>query len=196
MESTDIDQLIDRHRDKLRRIFRSILAAEEGPDPFSYPLSQFRQLTDAQRLALVKRADLIAGDRMDEELRRRGAAWAVLVGDRVVAESRELGSFPTPQAVLSMGEAQDLVAYLFEAPLVEELSSTSAWAPLGGAEAYPTIPLAIFDEIVRGDLDTGSHGTFVDARQLPTESPTWFPGRHLGERCSPRDRGVAKCCDR
>ena len=158
------------------------MAAEEGPDPFSFPLSRFRKLSDAERLELVKRADLIAGDRVEEELRKRGAAWIVLVSDQVVAESREIGSCPTPEEVLAMGEEQDLVAYLFEAPLVEELSSTSRWAPLAGADAYPTLPISLFGEVIRADLDTGSHGTFVGASHLPVEGPTWFPGRHLGER--------------
>ena len=182
MELVDIDRLLDRHRDKLRRVFRSIIAAEEGPDPFSFPLSRFRKLSDAERLELVKRADLIAGDRVDEELRSRGAAWIILVGDRVVAESREIGTCPTPDAVLAMGEAQDLVAYLFEAPLVEELSPSSRWAPLGRADAYPTIPIALVGEVIDADLDTGSHGSFLDASRMTMETPTWFPGRHLGER--------------
>jgi hypothetical protein len=182
METADIDRLLDRHRDKLRRVFRSIMAAEEGPDPFSFPLSRFRKLSDAERLELVKRADLIAGDRADEELRRRGAAWLVLVGDEVVAESREIGSCPTPEEVLALGEERDLVAYLFEAPLVEELSSASRWTPLAGADAYPTLPVSLFGEVIRADLDTGSHGTFISAAHLPVQSPTWFPGRHLGQR--------------
>lgn len=45
----------------------------------------------------------------------------------------------------------------------------------------PTIPLAIGSDVIEPDLDTGSHGTFLDARCLSSEAATWFEGRHLGQ---------------
>jgi hypothetical protein len=44
MTPNEIDQLLDRHRDKFRRLLRAIAAEEEGPDPFSFSLSRYRKL--------------------------------------------------------------------------------------------------------------------------------------------------------
>lgn len=181
MTSIEIEQLLDRHRDKFKRLLRSIAAEEEGPDPFSFSLARYRDIDPAERLELVRRAGIIARDRVDEELRQRGAAWIVIVGDRVVAESSETGSCPSTEEVLGLGSSEDLVAFLFEAPLVEEIPSTSAWSPLAANDAYPTVPIAIEGEVVAADLDTGSHATFVDGMHLRREVATWFEGRHLGQ---------------
>jgi hypothetical protein len=181
MTSPDIDRLLDRHRDKFKRLLRSIVAEEQGPDPFSFSLSRFRTLPASERLELVQRAGLIARDRVDAELRARGAAWIVLVGDRVVAESSEIGSCPSTADVLAMGERDDLVPFLFEAPLIEEIPSSSRWTALADGDAYPTIPLAIDGEVLEADLDTGSHGSFLDERRMSFEASTWFEGRHLGQ---------------
>jgi hypothetical protein len=129
MASTDIDQLLLRHRDKFRRLLRSIVAEEEGPDPFTFSLARFRELPASDRLDLVRRAGLIARDRVDEELRARGGAWIIIMGDRVIAESKDVGSCPSADEVLAMGEGEDRVAFLFEAPLVEEVPSSSRWMP-------------------------------------------------------------------
>ncbi|MBN1607043.1 MAG: hypothetical protein JW940_10445 [Polyangiaceae bacterium] len=181
MGTSDIDALLDRHRDKFRRLVRQLVAEEQGPDPFAFPLGQYRGLSTRERLEIVRRAGAIARDRVDEELRRRGAAWIVLLGDRVVAESTEIGTCPTAEDVLALGQEEDRVPFLFEAPLVEEVPTASRWAPIGAADAYPTVPLTINAEQLDADLDTGSHGTFLDARFLSLEAPTWFEGRHLGQ---------------
>jgi hypothetical protein len=160
---------------------RSIVAEEEGPDPFSFPLSRYRALSEPQRLDLVRRAGVIVRDRVDEELRARGAAWIVLLGDRIVAESKEIGTHPTAEEVLAMGEGDDLVPFIFEAALVEEIPSSSRLALLHRGDAYPTIPVAIEGELVEADLDTGSHGTFLDSRWQSFEASTWFEGRHMGQ---------------
>lgn len=181
MTSIEVDQLLDRHRDKFKRLLRVIAAEEEGPDPFSFPLVRFRELAESERFDLVRRAGIIARDRVDEELRAREATWIVLVGDQVVAESKDLGPCPSAEDVLAMGASENLVAFLFEAPLVEEIASTSAWTPLATSDAYPTVPVVIEGEAVVADLDTGSHATFIDGRRLPTGAVTWFEGRHLGQ---------------
>jgi hypothetical protein len=79
------------------------------------------------------------------------------------------------------------VAYLFEAPLIEEgPDCRSTWAALSGADRYPTLPLEIGSGTTAAslvaDLDTGSHATLVDATKLHASSATWFRGRHLGAR--------------
>ena len=181
MTSIEIEQLLDRHRDKFRRLLRTIAAEEEGPDPFSFSLSRYRELGQTERLDLVRRAGIIARDRVDEELRRRGAAWIVLVGDHVVADSREIGPCPSTDEVLAMGAGEDRVAFLFESPLIEEIPSTSQWAPIARNDAYPTIPVTIGGESIVADLDTGSHATFIDGKHLRHEVTTWFEGRHLGQ---------------
>jgi hypothetical protein len=181
MTSIEIEQLLDRHRDKFKRLLRTIAAEEEGPDPFSFSLARYGELEPAERLALVRRAGIIARDRVDEELRKRSAAWIVLVGDRVVADSKEIGPCPSADEVLAMGEREDRVAFLFEAPLVEEIPSTSQWAPVAANDAYPTVPLTIDGEALAADLDTGSHATFVNGKHLRHKVTTWFEGRHLGQ---------------
>jgi hypothetical protein len=158
MSSTDIDHLLDRHRSKFKRLLQSIVAEEEGPDPFSFPLSRYRALPESARLDLVRRAGAIARERVDEELQKRGATWIVLVGDQVVAESTVLGSCPSADEVLAMGERQDRVAFLFEAPLVEEVPSSSRWAAIGQGDVYPTLPLAIEGEALDADLDSAGTG--------------------------------------
>jgi hypothetical protein len=80
-----------------------------------------------------------------------------------------------------MGDRDDLVPFLFEAPLVEEIPSHSRWSKLRRGDAYPTIPLAIDGEVLEADLDTGSHATFLDGQRLSFEASTWFEGRHLGQ---------------
>jgi hypothetical protein len=181
MDPSEIEQLLDKHRDKFRRLLRAIAAEEAGPDPFAFSLSRYRNLGPAARLDLVRRAGAIARDRVDEELSRRGAAWIVLMGDKVVAEANDPTACPTAEEILALGDQADLVPYLFEAPLVEELTAKAVWAPLGNTDAYPTIPIAIVGEELVADLDTGSHGTFLDARLLPSAAATWFEGRHLGQ---------------
>ena len=181
MTSIEVEQLLDRHREKFRRLLRTIAAEEEGSDPFSFSLARYRQLGQSERLELVRRAGIIVRDRVDEELRKRGAAWMVIVGDRVVADSKEVGPCPSADEVLAMGEREDRIAFLFEAPLVEEIPSTSHWAPVATHDAYPTVPLAIEGEALVADLDTGSHATFVDGKHVRHQVATWFEGRHLGQ---------------
>ena len=49
-------------------------------------------------------------------------------------------------------------------------------------DRYPTIPWRLGDTVLDGDLDTGSHGTFVDAllSAAAAEPTLWFAGQHLG----------------
>lgn len=138
-------------------------------DPFLFPLARFRALSDEEKAELVRRADVIARDRVDRELEARHASWLVLVGDQVVRASADPQAIPSADEVLRLGEPQGLVAYLFEAPLIEEVPGpTAAWTPLEGSDRYPTIALSVgaaseaMVSIV-ADLDTGSHGTLIDA---------------------------------
>lgn len=82
MVSTDIDRLLDRHRDKLKRLLQSIVAEEEGPDPLSFSLSRYRALPEAERTHLIRRAGAILRDRVDEELRTRGETCSCPTGGR------------------------------------------------------------------------------------------------------------------
>jgi hypothetical protein len=129
MSTTDIDQLILRHRDKLSRLLRSIVAEEEGTYTYSFSIARFRDHPASDRLDLVRRAGLIARESDDEDLSERGGAWIIIMGDRVIAESKDVGSCPSADEVLAMGEGEDRVAFLFEAPLVEEVPSSSRWMP-------------------------------------------------------------------
>jgi hypothetical protein len=135
----------------------------------------------------VRRASIIARARVERELERRHAAWLILVGDDVVAESLDPTIVPSPEEVLRHGEPSGRVAYLFEAPLVEEvLASKSHWSILSGHDRYPTVPLGIQGDpdprAIVADLDTGSHATFMDAGLVRTPVVTWFVGQHLGRR--------------
>jgi hypothetical protein len=113
-----VDALLDRHRDKFRRLLQTIVAEEAGQDPFQVPLHRFKTMSDDEKATLVRRAALFAGDRVERELRARGAAWLVLVGEEVVGASADPGAIPMPEEVLRLGEPRDLVAYLYEAPLI------------------------------------------------------------------------------
>jgi hypothetical protein len=187
MEIHDVDALLDRHRDRFRRLLRAIAAEEAGSDPFGLPLEQFRAMSDDERASLIRRAAVIAQDRIERELRERRAAWLVLVGDDVVVASPDPSQIPSPDEVLRLGEPRGLVAYLFEAPLIEEIPpSVSAWSHLRGSDRYPTVPLVLNPggparAVPLADLDTGSHATLVDALLIDTTAATWFTGRHLGE---------------
>jgi len=184
----EIDELLDRHRDRFRQVIRTIIAEEAGEDPFKLPLHRFRELSDHERAELVRRAAIIARSRFEREIRATNAAWVIVVAGEVMAGSPDPRSIPSPEEVLQYGAEQDLVAYLFEASLIEELvPSIARWAELGGADFYPTLPLALADSDtsehlrVVADLDTGSHTTFIDANLIRTPAPTWFVGYHLGE---------------
>jgi hypothetical protein len=179
----DVDSLLDRHRDRFRRLIRAIVAEEEGEDPFRVPSSRYLELRDDERFALVRRATAIAWDRVERELSSRGAAWVVLVGDEVVAESADPTSVPTPDEVLEMGKAKGRVAYLFTAELLEELEPVSTWTPLRGTDRYPTIPLRLLVAdplVVVADLDTGAHVTLLDWELTGASTRLWLSGRHLG----------------
>jgi hypothetical protein len=109
------------------------LSEESGEDPFRFPLDRFRALSSDERAALVERADRIARDRVDRELEARGASWLVLVGDDVALSSPDPLAIPSAEEVLRLGEPRGLVAYLFEAPRIEELPGpTAPWAALDG----------------------------------------------------------------
>lgn len=139
MDLADVDALLDRHRDRFRRVLQVIAAEEEGEDPFRFPLARYRTLPDDQKVALVRRASIIARERVRREQRARGAAWLVLVGDEVVEASPDPWAIPSPEQVLALGEGRGLVAYLFEAPLIEEVApSISPWSPLSRGDAYPS----------------------------------------------------------
>ena len=137
MDLAEVDTLLDRHRDRFRRLLQVIVAEEEGEDPFRYPLAWYRDLPDDQKLTLIRRASTIARDRVKRELRARGAAWLVLVGDEIAVASADPWAIPSPEEVLRLGEPRGLVAFLFEAPLVEEVPSTAPWSPLRGGDHYP-----------------------------------------------------------
>jgi hypothetical protein len=177
----DVDALLDRHRDRFRHLLQVILTEESGEDPFSFPLARFQALSDDEKAELVRRADRIARDRVDHELEARKAAWLVLVGNEVVLASGDPQAIPTAEDVLLLGAPKGLVAYLFEAPLIEEVPGpVSSWTALGGHDRYPTIRLTIEGTTIVADLDTGSHGTLLDADLAPVSGGTWFSGKHLG----------------
>ena len=121
MRLTDVDALLDRHRERFRRVLEEIAAEEAGEDPFAFPLERFQALSEDDKAALVKRAALIARARVERELERRRAAWLIIVGDDIVAASPDPTALPSPEEVLRHGEPSGHVAYLFEAPLVEEV---------------------------------------------------------------------------
>jgi hypothetical protein len=185
MEAHELDALLDRHRDRLREVFREILEEEHGDDPFRIPLDDFLARPDEERAALVRRAARLARTRVERELEARGASWIVLVGDRVALTSVECPGVPTVDQVLDLGRGPNLVPYLFEAPLIEELAACSLWAQVGTGipnDRYPTLPVRLGDRVLVADLDTGAHGTLADAvlRDTTGEPDVWFAGRHLG----------------
>ena len=132
----DVDALLDRHRDRFRRLLQVILTEEAGEDPFRFPLERFRALSDDEKAALVRRADRVARERVDAEMAARRAAWLVLVGDDVVLASADVQAIPSAEEVLLLGEAKGLVPYLFEASLIEEVPGR------GPRWAAPTTGLA------------------------------------------------------
>ena len=187
MQLTDVDALLDRHRERFRRVLEEIAAEEAGEDPFAFPLERFQALSEDDKATLVERASIIARARVERELERRRAAWLIIVGDVVVAASPDPTVLPSPEEVLRHGEPTGQVAYLFETPLIEELLAwRSPWSLLQGPDRYPTLPLAIEGlpgpRAVVADLDTGSPATFVDAGLVAAPVTTWFIGHHLGSR--------------
>jgi hypothetical protein len=181
----DVDSLLDRHRERFRRLLRAIVAEEEGQDPFAVSLDDYLRLSEDERFELVRRATAIAWDRVERELTSHRLAWLVLVGNDIVASSDDPASIPTPAGVLAYGRDKGLVGYLFTADLIEELPSTADWVPIRGADRYPTLPMAIERDgdfyAVTADLDTGSHVTVIDRDLLRNEPETWLAGRHLGQ---------------
>lgn len=160
MRLTDIDGLLDRHRDRFRRLLEEIAAEEAGEDPFTFPLERFKTLGDDDKADLVERASILARARVERELERRGAAWLIVVGDDVVAASPDPTALPSPRDVLAYGEPSGRVAYLFEAPVVEEvLAWRSSWSALQDPDRYPTLPL-----VIEGPTRSPADGYERDAR--------------------------------
>lgn len=198
MDLHDVDALLDRHRDKFRRLLHAIAAEEEGADPFTVSLAAFRGMSSDERASLVARAASIRAERIERELRERGASWIVMVGDDVVAASPSTADVPLPDTVLSMGAGRNLVAYLFEAPMIEELTHTTPWTPLSAQDRYPTLALSLCRspgarQDLIGDLDTGSHASCSTPQisrsrrrrgslAVTLESPICGPSRPLKSR--------------
>jgi hypothetical protein len=163
----------------------------EKADPFQFPLQRFSELTDDERVLLIRRARAAASDRIRTELEERGAAWIVLVGNDVVASSKSPWTIPSPEEVLQMGEPKGLVAYLFSGLLIEESKPvTSMWSKTRYYEdkdrdQYPTIPLAVHhlngtSILLDADLDTGSPVTFIDADLIGVVGQkSWHSDIHL-----------------
>jgi hypothetical protein len=122
VSQVDVDRLLDRHRDRFRRLVREIIAEELGEDPFRFPLDRYRSLNQEEKAELVERAGIIARDRIERELRERKAAWLIVVGDEVVVSSPDWCAVPSMEEVLSYGAPSGLVAFLFEAAIIEETS--------------------------------------------------------------------------
>jgi hypothetical protein len=181
MQTVDIDALLDRHRDRFRKLLEAILLEEMGEDPFRFPLSRFKNLSDDEKAELVRRADRIARERVDRELEARGASWLVLVGGDVVLASRDPQAIPTVEEVLRLGEAQDLVPYLFEAPLIEELPGPVAFRPDqpasqgAGRARFPARVLALADppEPRSRDGDRGCRVMLAAAGAEHGGTPRW-----------------------
>ena len=121
IEPGDIDRILDRHRERFRRLVEQILAEERGEDPFRMPLERYRALSSDERAEVVMKAARLAGEWVDRELAAKKLAWVVVIGDRIAASSADWTAVPSPADVLAMGEAEGLVAYLFEADLIEEV---------------------------------------------------------------------------
>lgn len=186
MHARDVDELLDRHRDRFRRLLLELLAAERDPDPFQVTLESFLRADDDLRAELVARAAELGRERIERELAERSARWIVIVGSDVLASSSSLDAMPSPTEVLAMGRERGLTPYLFEAPLIEELGPTSSWSrtSLGIAgDRHPTLAVAVNGRALVADLDTGAHGTLLDARLAADrdESHVWFGGVHLGQ---------------
>ena len=97
----------------------------DGEDPFTFPLERFQSLGEDPKAALVERASILARARVEREFERRRVAWLILVGGDVVAASSDVTTLPSPEEVLRYGEPTGRVAYLFEAPLIEEVLAAS-----------------------------------------------------------------------
>lgn len=183
----DIDAILDRHRDRFRRLVREIFDEETAVDPFEVPLDEFLAKPEPERAALAMEAARRADARVERELRERAASWIVIVGDDVVLSSRDQDSLPDFAQLVAIGRQRGRAPFLFEAPLIEELPSVSAWAPVTTGirgDAYPTIPLRIDGVVLCADLDTGAHGTMLDGALSPAalDPPVWHLGTHLGQR--------------
>ena len=113
MRLTDVDALLDRHRERFRRVLEEIAAEEAGEDPFEFPLDRFQALGEDEKAALVERASILARTRVEREFERRRVAWLIVVGGDVVAASSDLTTLPSPEEVLRYGEPTGRVAYLF-----------------------------------------------------------------------------------
>lgn len=180
-----MDELLDRHRDRFRRLIDEIVAEEREPDPFRVTLDAYLASGDAERAELIARAGRRRRQRIEQAMSDTRATWVVLLGDDVVLTSRDRESIPTPEEIIALGRARNLVPFLFEAALVEELPFRSSWAPTDigvRGDTYPTLPLKVGTQDLVADLDTGAHGTFLD-HQLAEDrdaSHVWFEGMHLG----------------
>ena len=67
MRLTDIDALLDRHRERFRRVLEEIAAEEAGEDPFEFPLDRFQALSEDEKATLVERASILARARSGAE---------------------------------------------------------------------------------------------------------------------------------
>lgn len=191
VEALDIDGILDRHRDRFRALVREIVEEERGDNPFTMSLHAYLQRPAAERAGIVERAGVLARGRAERELARRHAAWIVMVGEDVVLSSNDRAELPTVDEVLALGRGVDRVPFLFEAALIEELSSTAAWSRVESGirdDLYPTLAIELAGATLVADLDTGSHGTFIDDELEVLadagESAHWFVGIHLGTQFS------------
>ncbi len=188
VEPLDVDDILDRHRERFRALVREIVEEERGESPLALSLAEYLSRSSAERALVFERAATLLRDRVESELARRGATWLVFVDGHVVLSSNDRDSLPSMDEVLALGRASDRVPFLFEAPLIEELASSSDWSAVESGirgDRYPTIPLEIMGLACIADLDTGSHGTFLDdsfGASTSRDDALWFIGHHLGRQ--------------
>lgn len=164
---------------------------------FKISFDEYLAFSESEREATQWRVYHEHHEWYEAELKARHAQWMLVCGGEIVAFSKTLDDYPTPEKLHAIGKERDFIPFVFvPRPLIEE----SNWSALDEDDFYPTLTFHIVEisQIegktsapgfsVSADLDTGSPHLFLDYEQLLEESAVDFRShaeayiqQHLGE---------------
>lgn len=115
-----------------------------------------------------------------EYMGRRGWAWAVVCGNRIVSGSSKLSTFPDIEKKEEIALRYGRVPFVYTRPIVSEEGRSGLGHLL---DHYPEVRVTVHGVTVHGNLDTGTSQTLVSDRVCTPElASVYEESVHFGKR--------------
>lgn len=99
-----------------------------------------------------------------EELYRRGWAWLVICGEKIVIGSKEFNEFPSYDQRYELSKRHGSVAFTYSRPILSEESEHDL-----KLSYYPSLKLEVDGNQLSSDFDTGTNQTIVSDKFVQKE---------------------------